>query len=93
MLKVEIKSSDTNTRQKKDKSGSYQTQKGYAFVSDRNGLKPYPEEVTLFVPKVNGNPVPYEPGIYELSADSIRVGQYGSIEIGFINLVPYQKKS
>lgn len=87
MLKIEIKSNKFETKEKRENKGQYGIQKGYAFTFDKNGQKPYPEEIQIFVPRVNGNLTPYQPGFYTLTLDSVRVGQYGKLEIGFINLV------
>ena len=89
MIKIEM-TSDIITRQKKDRSGNYHKQVGYASIPDRDGNQPkYPEKIEVMLPKTdNGEPDRFQPGDYQLAPSSLRVDRFGGLEIGFINLVP-----
>lgn len=88
MIKIEVK--DTNIEERQGKKAPYWKQTAYAFTLDRDG-KPnaYPERISLFVQKdERGFPQPYQPGMYQLMPNSIRVGRFGDLEMGFLNLQP-----
>jgi len=90
MPKVEIASTETYQRQ--GQKGPYWKQAAYLHTLDRDG-KPnrYPERCLIMLPKdTQGQPVPYKVGVYSLAPNSIRIGKYSDIEIGFVNLVPVQ---
>ena len=89
MIKIEM-TAQVITRQKKDGSGSYYKQIGYAHILDRDGnQEKYPVKIEVMLSKQrNGEPQRYQPGDYNLAASSLRVDRYGGLEVGFINLVP-----
>lgn len=88
MIKIEIH--DTDLIERQGKNGAYYKQQAYAHTLDRNG-KPlaYPERCLLPVPKGDrGIPTPYQPGTYTLDPNSIRIGRFDDLEIGYPNLRP-----
>ncbi|MCU7812602.1 MAG: G5P family DNA-binding protein [Candidatus Thiodiazotropha sp. (ex Notomyrtea botanica)] len=96
MIKLEFPSADIITKQ--GKKGPYYKQVGYAHTLDRDGRpNAYPEQFMVILSKDDsGTPIPYQPGFYKLAPQSIRVGQYKDLEIGFPTLIPIaadQKKA
>jgi len=92
MIKIEVAQEKVIT--KTNKAGHpYYKQPVYAHLVDRDGQpKKYPEEMLLFLTKdERGNPISYPPGFYKLLPSSLRIGRFGDLEIGFINLEPIKK--
>lgn len=88
MLNIEIHEESLETREKRDKKGTYALQTAYVHLTDRSG-KPdrYPQKIKVFPPRDNGGlPVAYPKGDYVLSPSSFRVAPNGFLEIGFVNL-------
>ncbi len=96
MIKVEITKEEVIEKQ--GKRGPYYKQVAYAHTLDREGNpKAYPERCLLILSKDgNGRPRSYQPGMYRLSPQSIQIGQYADLEVGFPSLLPIpaeQKKA
>jgi len=94
MIKIEITSNAT--QQLTSKKGTfYYKQSAYAYTHGRDGLpKKYPEEISIILMKDEaGNPEAYQPGLYTLSPQSIKVGNFRSLEIGFPTLKPLVAES
>ena len=92
MIKIEVVKD--NTIERTNKQGQpYWKQSVYAHLVDKDGQpKKYPEEMLIFLSKdERGNPVSYPPGIYKLMPQSLRIGRYGDLEVGFITLEPIKK--
>lgn len=91
-LIVDIEDTTIVTKNKRGKEGTYDQQKAFAHLVDRDG-KPnrYPREISVFPPKKEGKSVPYAKGQYRLSASSFTVDEYGGLKLGFINLEPVEK--
>jgi len=83
MIKIEIQSVDVI--EKEGQRGPYFKQAGYAFLLGRDGKpEPYPRQFLFILAKdERGNPIAYQPGFYQLSPQSIRIGRYSDLEIGF----------
>lgn len=94
MLLIDIETSDLETLNKKDGSGTYHLQSAYVHLLGRDGQpERYPREVKVFPPRdPSGNAVGYRPGKYSLSPRSFRINN-GRLELGFVNLDPVEKKS
>lgn len=88
MIRISVESEDVITRQ--GKKGAYYKQVGWAYLTDRDGVNdPHPSKIQFMVSKdQSGNPLPTKKGHYTLHPSSFRVGQYGDLEIGFLNLQP-----
>jgi hypothetical protein len=96
MIKIEITKVDVIEKQ--GKRGPYFKQVAYAHTLDREGNpKTYPERCLLILSKDDhGQPRTYPPGMYRLSPQSIQIGQFASLEVGFPTLIPVaaeQKKA
>jgi len=87
---IEIEDAALETRTKKDNSGTYQMQTGYAHTVDRQGNpNRYPEKIVFFPPRDNqGNAIALKVGKYYLGPGSFRIANNGQLEIGFIDLLP-----
>ena len=94
MIRIEINEQVAIERQKKDGSGNYYLQTAYAHTVDRDGkAKRYPEEIEIFVQRDDrGTPMPYAPGMYKVSPNSLRVS-YRKLEMGFLNIQPIAAKA
>jgi uncharacterized protein YijF (DUF1287 family) len=70
----------------------YYIQEAHVHTVDRNGEpRRYPELINIFLQKdERGNPIPHEPGKYELAKTSFQV-RNGYLELGFVNLIPLKK--
>lgn len=92
MIKIEVVKETTIERISK-KGTPYYKQPVYAHLVDRDGqLKKYPEEMLIMLQKDDrGNPISYPAGLYKLMPQSLRVGQYSDLEVGFITLEPIKK--
>ena len=84
MIRIDIESDKVIERNKKG-GGLYYQQEGYVHTVGRDGPNRYPEKIFIYVPVVNGNPVPEKPGKYTLNPTSLRVSR-SQLELGFINL-------
>lgn len=89
-FEIDIEEVKTETKTKKDKSGTYQLQEAWAHCLERDGSPSrHPVRMNVFVPTDGNNtPQPYKPGHYVLDPRSFRINQYGSLEIGFLQLMP-----
>jgi len=89
-MKISIESEDLETRQKRDKSGNYSIQQGYAHLVEKDGSPMrYPVQCQVFPPRnAEGAPIAYKKGQYIIADTSFRVAQNGFLEIGFMNLIP-----
>jgi len=88
MITIDIENQDLETRNKRD-GGTYQVQKAYAHLLDRNGEpERYPREISIFPPKDGqGMSIPYKPGTYKPSPTCFQV-KNGFLQFGFLSLVP-----
>ncbi len=95
MIRIVIENEKIITRQ--GKRGAYYKQVAWAYLIDRDGVAdPHPSKIQFMCGKDdNGQPQPVGVGTYTLHPSSLRVGQYGDLEIGFVNLhpIPDSKKS
>lgn len=97
MLKIEVKSTDINTRRgtKNGRDWEIRTQEAYAHIVNRNGsVAPYPEKILLTLD--NGNSgrapqTPYSVGNYYLSESSIYVGDFSALRLGSPVLISEQE--
>ena len=89
MLRIDIEDAQVIERTKRDNSGVYHQQVGYAYTHDQNGPNRHPEKIFIFVNKdrSTGQPKPLPVGKYVLSPSSLRV-RNGQLEVGFLNLEP-----
>ncbi|MDB2634407.1 G5P family DNA-binding protein [Porticoccaceae bacterium] len=89
MLKIDIETVETEAKLSK-KGSYYHLQTAYAHVVDRDGKpKRYPSEMQIMCPTdASDNPIPYQPGTYDLGPQCFRVNSYGSLELGYVTLVP-----
>ncbi len=87
-IPISVENEAVITRQ--GKKGAYYKQTAWAYLVDRDGVAdPHPSKIQFMLPKDSaGNPVPVKKGRYTLHPASFRVGQYGDLEIGFVNLQP-----
>jgi hypothetical protein len=94
MLKVTVKSTDLRPRTKRATGEIFaHEQTAYLWLLDEKGKQAdFPEKITLTIWQRNGQPehAAYPPGDYELSPQSFRVGDYGSITVS-PRLVPARK--
>lgn len=92
-MRIKIESDAIEKRMSK-KQVPYFKQTAWVPLVDRDGVvDPYPTKITFMVSKdQHGNPMPYPVGEYELHPSSFRVGNFGDLEIGFVNLVPIRKQ-
>lgn len=90
MILIEVEEMKTETRQKKNGTGTYELQAGYAHLTDRNGEPDrYPQKINLFPPRDGmGNSQPYKVGKYKVAPQSFKVGNAGFLELGFLVLEP-----
>jgi hypothetical protein len=94
MLKIEVKSSETQTRSgsKNGRDWKITTQEAYAHIQNRNGTPaPYPEKILLSLDTGNGvrqEQPPYAIGTYYLSDSSIYVGDFSALRLGNPVLIP-----
>lgn len=89
MIKIQV--SSIETVQRTSKAGKpYYKQEAWAYLVNRDGVQePHPSKIQLMVEKnQHGVPQPYQPGDYMLNPSSLRVGRFGDLEIGFVNLSP-----
>jgi len=95
MIKISIPSANLRTMEGIGKASGkpYKLafQDAYFHTIDKDGVAaPYPQKVEIFAPKDgNGNPVPYQPGDYQLSPSSVYVGRDGKLGIEPI-LIPFR---
>jgi hypothetical protein len=84
---IEIESTNTTQRTNR-KTGNVSTlQEAYVHGLVENGQpSKYPRRTDVYVPTENGQAVPYQPGKYLIDDSSYRMNQWGSLELGFINL-------
>ncbi len=88
MLKIEVKSTEINTRTgtKNGNDWKIRTQEAYAHIQNRNGTAaPYPEKILLNLNNGNSNNAeqqPYAVGTYYLSDSSIYVGDFSALRLG-----------
>lgn len=88
MLKIEVKSTETQTRSgtKNGRDWKITTQEAYAHIQNRNGTPaPYPEKILLSLDNGNGQraeQAPYAIGIYYLSDSSVYVGDFSALRLG-----------
>lgn len=86
---IDVNSTKTNTR----RGTSAKTGKPYEMTTQRgflHSLDPITGDVTpvaIDLP-IDRDAFPYEAGRYTLDSSSIKVNQYGSLEIGRIKLLP-----
>lgn len=93
MIKIQVTSAPidekTGVSPKSGKPYRIRTQKGYAFVVDKNGvIAEIPEKFDI---QLEDAAVPYAPGFYTLQPSSLRVvgGPFGStLEVDRPRLVP-----
>jgi hypothetical protein len=90
MIRIEVKTTEVNSRSgnRKDGSGTWtiRTQDAWAHTADPNGKpRPYPERISL---QLEDNQLPFALGIYELSPASIYVGEFGRLMMGRPQLTP-----
>jgi hypothetical protein len=89
MIRIEIKSTDTNTKEgvsaKSQKPYKIVEQAAYAHLFDESGQpKPYPTEITV---TLDDGAKPYAAGMYTLLPQSVQSGAYGRLEFGRLKLV------
>ena len=95
MIKIEIKSADTNPRDITAKSGpnagrqmTFHEQDAYAFTSDENGTpRPYPQRIILNIDRQKGQQ-PYAPGMYLVCPSSVFVDRFNNLQLGRLKLRP-----
>lgn len=93
MFTVEIKSEKTNVKEGvgKKSGNAYRIveQSGYVTLFDDAGVpKPYPTEITI---SLKDNEPPYKPGVYVISPQSVRAGNFGQLEFGRLVLEESKK--
>ena len=91
-IKIEVESTDTKAYQSKSTGKTYFKQVAYAYLFDRDGQSErYPRQIELIIPADGNMPRPYIVGEYNLSPESIKVDQYGSLELSFPKLISPHK--
>ena len=95
MIKIEIKDAVAQNFTSKKTGKPYFKQVAWAHVVDRNNKpEPYPTRIMLFLnTNEQGQPIPHDVGEYKLMPSSLSVGQFGDLQIGFVNLEPLKKAS
>lgn len=93
MLTVEIKSEATKVKEGvgKKSGNAYRIveQSGYVTLFDDSGApKPYPTEISI---SLKDTEPPYKPGVYVISPQSVRAGNFGQLEFGRLVLVSPSK--
>jgi hypothetical protein len=93
MIKVEVINPGFTTKDIKRKTDgkqfSFREQEAWAFLTDANGKpQPYPQRMLI---SLGDNQEPYKPGVYHLAPSSLFVGDFGSLQIGRVALVPAAK--
>ena len=90
-ISIDIESTDTQA--KESKAGKpYFLQTAYAHCFDRDGNpKRYPQEIQIIIPADGNMPRPYSVGEYTLAPNAIRVNEYGSLELGYPQLISSAK--
>jgi hypothetical protein len=92
-ISIDIESTDTQTRESKKTGKPYFLQTAYAHCFDRHGQpKRYPQEIQLIIPADGNMPRPYVVGEYTLAPNAIKVNEYGSLELGYPQLIPCKAK-
>lgn len=87
MINIDIETQDLETRNKRD-GGTYEVQKAFAHLLDRNGQpERYPREIAVFPPKDGqGKSIAYKPGKYVPSPTCFQV-KNGFLQFGFLSLI------
>jgi len=97
MIKIEIKDETGQEFISKKTGNKYYKQVAWAYTVDRdNKPEPYPTRIMLFLnTDERSNPITHPAGDYRLMPSSLRVDQYGGLEIGFINieLIPVKSQA
>lgn len=90
MIRIEVKTTEVQTRTgpRKDGSGNWQirSQDAWAYTYDQSGKqRPYPERISL---QLDNDQHPFATGTYDLSPASIYVGDFGRLMMGRPQLTP-----
>lgn len=93
-MPISIDIESTQTQAKESKAGkTYFLQTAYAHCFDRDGNpKRYPQEIQIIIPADGSMPRPYTVGEYTLAPNAIKVNEYGSLELGYPQLIPSKVK-
>lgn len=92
MIRIEVKSAEFTKRSgnKNGRDWSMRTQEAWAHTVERNGTPAaYPEKISI---TLNDGQEPYQVGNYQLEAQSLYVGDYGSLRLGTPILKPLHAK-
>jgi len=92
MIKIEVKSETTQTRQINGKNGplTFHEQEAWAYTFDQQGEQhPYPQRIVVNIERERGQE-PYKAGVYVLAPESIFVNRFGSLQLGRAKLRPLQ---
>ena len=94
MLRVEIKDTTVRERQGNNERGAWRSREQDAYVytyNDAGALNPYPEKITIRLNVGQGNTPdqpPYALGNYMIHPSCFYVGQYSSLQLGRLRLIP-----
>ena len=92
-MPITIDIESTNSISKISNAGKpYHLQTAYAHTFDREGeLERYPRQCQIIIRSDGNMPIPYQIGTYTLAPSAIKVGEYGSLELGYPELVSVKK--
>ena len=91
-IKIEVESTNTNGWQNPNTGKTTFKQVAYAYLFDRHGQpERYPRQIEINVESDGNMPIPYSVGEYTLTPQSIKVGQYGSLELSWPKLISVNK--
>jgi hypothetical protein len=93
-MPITIDIESTNSIAKTSNAGkAYHLQTAYAHTFGREGEpERYPREFQIIIRSDGNMPIPYQIGTYTLAPSAIKVSEYGSLELGYPQLIPSKAK-